>query len=56
MAKKYTIEIDEVERKAIELATKMAYEAWTKKKNKLTPKQKKWLDSVDKLYIFLKNL
>ena len=56
MAKKFIIEIDSVEKKALELAARLAYEEWKKKKNKLTPNQKKWIDSIDKLYIFLKNL
>lgn len=55
MAKKYIIEIDTTEKTALELAARLAYENWNKKKN-LTPKQKKWLDSIDKLCIFLKNL
>ena len=55
MKKRYTIEIDEVERKAIELACRLAYEKWQKLK-KATPKQKMWTEAVNKLGAFFKGL
>ena len=55
MAKKYNIEIDEVERKALVLSTRLFF-AKLEKLKKPTPRQKKLLSAVDKLYIFFKNL
>ena len=55
MAKSYKIEIDGIEKKALELGARLLYEKLKKSKN-LTPSQKNWLNAADKLYIFMMNL